>query len=496
MEVDSLQLAFPRSVGVEHVGLWAMQQVGFVALLEELGLSGPQRAAVVGSVIGRMAAPASERATYQWLCERSGLGELLDVDYEAMPAIRLYRASDLLQKHQQRIERHLFSQVSDLFGLSSTVTLYDLTNTYFEGEVADNPKAKRGHSKEKRSDCALLTLGLVLDGSGFVRCCEVFAGNATEGDTLAGMLKGLEAPGGALIVMDRGIATEENLQWLRESGYRYLVVSRERTRQFDPSQAMAIETAAGQTVHLQKVLSEDGREVRLYCHSEARSKKEEGISGRFVERFEAGLQKLADGLAKPRGEKRIAKLWERIGRLKQSSHGIAQHYRIEMTAAEEGQSAAQLTWERVPVQGTALTHPGVYCLRSSETDWDEERLWRTYMMLTDLEAVLRSLKSELGLRPIYHQTEERAEGHLFISVLAYQFVQVIRRHLKEHGITECWRTLRERLAGQYRVTAMLRRADGRTLHVRKATRAEPAQLAIYHALGVNPAPGGIKKMTV
>lgn len=154
----------------------------------------------------------------------------------------------------------------------------------------------------------------MLDGSGFVRRSEVFAGNATEGDTLAGMLKGLEAPSGALIVMDRGVATEENLQWLRESGYRYLVVSRERIRQFDPSQARALETATGQTVHLQKVLSEDGQEVRLYCHSAERAKKEEGISGRFVERFETGLQKLADGLAKPRGEKRIAKLWERIGR--------------------------------------------------------------------------------------------------------------------------------------------------------------------------------------
>ena len=110
--------------------------------------------------------------------------------------------------------------------------------------------------------------------------------------------------------------------------------------------------------------------------------------------------------------------------------------------------------------------------------------------------MFHSLKSELGLRPIYHQTEERTEGHLFISVLSYQFVQVIRRHLKEHGITERWRTLRERLAGQCRVTVMLRRADGRTLHVRKTTRAEPVQLAIYQALGVNPAPGGSKKMTV
>jgi hypothetical protein len=316
-------------------------------------------------------------------------------------------------------------------------------------------------------------------------------------DTLEGMLKGLEAPSGALVVMDRGIATEENLQWLRESGYRYLVVSRERIRQFEPSQARALETAAGQTVHLQKVPSEDGREVRLYCHSAERAKKEEGISGRFVERFEAGLQKLADGLAKPRGEKRIAKLWERIGRLKQSSHGIAQHYRIEIMAAEDGQSAAQLIWERVPVQGTALTHPGVYCLRSSETDWgrgaamahlhDAHRAFR--------RCSARSSRSWACVRSI--TKPKSAPRATFSSArLSYQFVQVIRRRLKEHGITERWRTLRERLAGQCRVTAMLRRADGRTLHVRKTTRAEPVQLAIYQALGVNPAPGGIKKMTI
>ena len=246
VEVDSLTLAFPRSAGVEHVGLWAMRAAsGLCPWLSELGLSGPQRAAVVGSVIGRMAAPASERATYQWLCERSGLGEA--------------RGRGLRGDARDQA-------VSGL-----------------------RPTAKAPEP---------LTLGLVLDGSGFVRRAEVFAGNATESDTLEGMLKGLEAPSAALVVMDRGIATEENLQWLRESGYRYLVVSRERIRQFEPSQARALETAAGQTVHLQKVLSEDGREVRLYCHSAERAKQEEGISGRFVERFEAGLQKLADGLAK------------------------------------------------------------------------------------------------------------------------------------------------------------------------------------------------------
>lgn len=496
VDVDSLELLRPRSVGVEQVGLWAMRQVGFEPLLEGLGFNGPQRAAVIGSIIARMAAPGSERAAHQWLGTHSGLGELLDWEFETMPAIRLYRASDRLYRHRERIESSLFARVSDLFGLTSTITLYDLTNTYFEGAVADNPKGRRGHSKEKRSDCPLVTLGLVLDASGFVRRSEVFAGNAVESTTLASMLKGLAAPRGALVVMDRGVATEKNLAWLREHGYRYLVVSRERSRRFDPARACTIETASGQSLQLQKVLSEDGQEVRLYCHSEARERKEEGINTRFAERFEAGLNKIAEGLSKPLGEKRLDKLWERIGRLKARSRGAGQHYRIRFETTEDGNKALALHWERVPTEGSAATHPGVYCLRSSETDWDEERLWRTYVTLTDLEAVFRSLKSELGLRPIYHRKEERVDGHLFITVLAYQFVQIIRRHLREQGITESWSRLRQTLSGQCRVTATFRRSDGRTLHVRKATRAEPGQLALYKALDLDPAPGGTKKMVV
>ena len=154
-----------------------MQQVQFIPLLHRLGLNGRQRAAALGSIIARMAAPGSERATYGWLCHRSGLGELLQVDFETMSMMQLYRASDALVGQQQVIEQHLFSQVTDLFGLQTTVTLYDLSNTYFEGEAADQPLAQRGHSKEKRSDCPLLTLALVLDGSGFVRRSEVLAGN-------------------------------------------------------------------------------------------------------------------------------------------------------------------------------------------------------------------------------------------------------------------------------------------------------------------------------
>ena len=496
VDVDSMALVRPRSVGVEQLGLWAMEQTGLIDFLAGLGWNGPQRAAAIGSIIGRMAAPGSELATYRWLGETSALGELLEVDYEAMSLMQLYRCSDRLMQHRDQIEGHLFNQISELFGLSCTVTLYDLTNTYFEGQADRNPKAKRGRSKEKRSDCPLLTLGLVLDGSGFVRRSEVFAGNVSEGTTLATMLQGLGAPDGALVVMDRGVATAANLTWLGENGYRYLVVSRGRDRHFAVEQAISIQTRGEETIQLHKQVSDDGKEVRLYCHSTRRAKKEEGISKRFTARFEAALDKISEGLSKPRTTKNIDKLWERIGRLKEKSHGIGQHYQIELIPDESGKNAKELRWQHIPVKGSQLTDPGVYCLRSNVTDWDEETMWRTYMTLTDLEAVFRSLKSELGLRPIYHHKEERSDGHLFITVLAYQMVQFIRQRLEGDGNNYSWKRIREIMNNQHRITATFRRQDGRTLHVRKATRAEPAQKAIYERLHIDPAPGGVSKMTI
>lgn len=494
VDIDSQQLTLPRSVGVEQVGLHALVQLGLVEKLTELGVNGVMRAAILGSLIGRMAKPASELATWGWLQKQSALGELIDVDYEAMSHMALYRASDILMHHRAAIEDHLFSAIHTLFTLEETVTLYDLTNTYFEGEAAGNPKAKRGRSKEKRTDCPLVTLGLVLDGSGFVRRSKTFAGNVSEGTTLAVMLTGLGAPQGALVIMDAGIATEANLVWLVAHGYRYLVVRRGGVRQFDEACAVSIETASGETLRLQKEISEDGKEVRLYCHSAGREMKETAMVARFAQGFEAGLQKIADGLQKPRSEKRYDKLLERIGRLKEKSRGASQHYVVTLVTDETGKMATALTWEKAPIAGTMATHPGVYCLRSNETGWDEERLWRTYTMLTDLESVFRSLKSELGLRPVFHSKEERSDGHLFITVLAYQCVQVLRVQLKAAGIMDSWATLREILSVQRRVTSSFRQRDGRTLNVRKSTVAEPDLMAIYRAIGINSAPGGTRKL--
>ncbi len=496
VDMDSLEMVRPRSVGVEHAGLWAMEQLGLGDLLQSLGFNGPLRAAAMASIIGRMAAPGSERATWRWLCRRSALGELLDTDFETMSMMRLYRASDALMSHRRAIEDHLFARVSDLFGLEHTVTLIDLTNTFLEGAAARQPKARRGHSKEKRSDCPLLTLGLVLDGSGFVRRSEVFAGNVDEDTTLEEMLSTLEAPQQALVVMDAGVATADNVAWLRHRGYRYLVVSRERVRRFDPDLAEAIETRSGQKVHLHSVIDEETGERRLYCHSEERAHKEEGIARRFAERFEGSLARLHEGLSRPRTRKGPDHVWRSIGRISERSRGMAQHYRVDVVTDPETGKATALTWEKRPVAGTMLTRPGVYCLRTNVLDWDLETLWRTYTMLTDLESVFRSLKSELGLRPVFHQTQGRADGHLFITVLAYQMVQTIRRRLRQHGETSSWATLRRTLAGQQRVTATFRRKDGRTLHLRKATLAEPDQLRIYTALDLDPQPGTVSRMVV
>jgi transposase len=266
-----------------------------------------------------------------------------------------------------------------------------------------------------------------------------------------------------------------------------VVVSRRRHRQFDPDDACLIKEDGPLTIRAQRVVNDDTGEVELYCHSTQREQKERGIAERFAQRFEAELQKLADGLHKPRTVKRYEKVFERIGRLKQKYPRAARYYEISVEQDEAGPNAKAIRWQRItPVDDTL---PGVYCLRSNQTEWDEQTLWQTYVTLTDLEAVFRSLKSELGLRPVYHHKTDRVSGHLFISVLAYHLVHTIRLQLKACGIHLSWDGIRRELDGQDRVTVELKREDGRVVHVRKATRAEPRQQLLYDALGITDRPG-------
>ena len=497
-EVDlaTLEQVRPRTVGVEQVALAAVRQLGFDEKLRALGFNRPQIAAALGNVIARMAAPASELATHAWLQQSSALGELIGYDYEGMQLQRLYRSADHLLKHRDALEAHLFGAAQALFGLAETITLFDLTNTYFEGVAAGIGKAKRGKSKEKRSDCALVTLGLVLDVSGVPKRSRLFEGNVSEAGTLETMLAQLGAVAGVTVVMDAGIATEANLAWLKQHGYQYLVVSRKQTRQFDPALATEVQTAGEDTIQVQRVLDQTTGEVLLYCHSPARAAKDQAIDSQKATGFEAAPQKLAAGLSKPRGTKNPAKIQERIGRAKQKYPRVARHYTIDVVLDAAGKSVSTIHWAKAPKPGSAITHPGVYCLRTTLSAPSDAELWRLYAMLTNLESVFRSLKTDLGLRPVHHQVERRVDAHLFISVLAYYFVHTLRLQLKAQGIHDSWPTLRHTLATQVRITATLQRRDGRTVHVRKASRPEPQQQKIYSALNLPVNPGGTHQTVV
>ncbi len=494
LDVNSLEMVRPRSVAVEHVSLAALRQLGLDNKLQQLGFNGRQQAAAIGTIIGRMTAPGSELSTHHWLAEHSALGELIDYDFAAMNLQQLYRISDRLWRHKNALEDFLYRRERSLFEFDEVITLYDLTNTYFEGSARGNANAALGHCKQKRFDCPLVTLALVLDSSGFPRRSEVFAGNVNEAWTLERMVAKL-TPGDAThkptVVLDAGIATEDNIAWLVDNAYRYIVVSRRAHRQFDAQQAVWIKNDKQQRIRAQRVVNPTTGEVELYCHSEQREKKEQAIQALFAKRLEGALEKLAAGLHRKSCVKRYDKVLERIGRLKQRYARAARYYDITVEPDPDSDKAKTIHWQRNKTIDDTL--PGVYCLRTNQTDWNEATLWHTYTMLTDLEAVFRSLKSELGLRPVFHRNTARVSGHLFISVLAYHLVHTLRFQLKACDIHLSWEGLRRELKGQDRVTVELKREDGKTVHVRKATRAEPRQQLIYDALGISDRPGSTEK---
>ena len=524
VDAATLQVLDARSIGVEALGLHALRSLGVIEHLESAGLNRVSVAAAVGQIVARMAKPGSERATHRWLTRTSALGELMDFDFATLSLTRLYQVADALWRQHDALEAALYTRLDTMFGLHSTVALYDLTNTYFEGLAAGNAQAKRGHSKEKRSDAPLLTLGLVLDGEGFVRRSQVFSGNVHEASSLQQMLIGLDAPKGAMVVLDRGIVTKENLTWLREKGYRYLVMSRERRAITAPQ---TLVTASGDSVRIERVVDAgegaDG-DVRLLCHSDKRAAKEAAMTALQRQRFEAGLEKIRVSLSKPKTRTQADVIHQRIGRLREAHASVAQHYQINVSeaptaaaddAAQNNRIKAKATqskatqskaiqnnvtdmrWTFDPTAHSKAALAGHYVIRSNDHSLSADALWRHYIQLTELEAVFRSLKSELGLRPIHHQLENRCKAHLWISVLAYQCVMFLRRTLKANGkdggIHASWHSIRTQMEGQRRITATFAAQAGGTLHIRKTSQPEPDAKVIYAALGIADQPGATRR---
>ena len=266
--------------------------------------------------------------------------------------------------------------------------------------------------------------------------------------------------------------------------------------EFSEENSIEVKKERDYRIRVCKVENEKSGETELYCHSTRKESKEKAIADRFSSRFEAELGKMRDGLSKKGCVKKYEKVVEKAGRLKQKYSKAAKNYNVNIEKDSKGENAKEITWKLKEPIDSQDSHPGVYCLRTNWKESDEATLWRTYIMLTELEAVFRSLKSELGLRPVFHQTTERVSGHLFITVLAYHLVHNIRSRLKKKEIHSSWETLRNQLEGHCRVTMTMNREDGRTIHVRKSTKAEPMQQVIYDALGITCTPGSTVKTTV
>jgi transposase len=485
IDLNSVEDEDARKVGAEYVVYEAIKELEIDQKLKELGLNRHQVAAALGVIAGRMIVPGSERSTHYWLHNLSALDELMGVDFSNLSLDRVYKVSDGLLRHKDALEEHLHRTEGKLFALEEKIILYDLTNTFVEGTGRYNPKARYGRSKEKRSDCPLVTLGLVLDMHGFPKKSRIFEGNVSEPKTLETMIKSLAGEGihedcliKPTIVLDAGIASEKNIQWLKGKQYPYIVVSRKKKKAI-PSDVTMIAVQAG----LAKNHETD--ELELYCHSIDKEEKEEGIKTKFQGRFEAELLKARNALHLRNGTKRYDKVVEKIGRLKERFKLVSHHYNVGIEKDNQTDKAKNIIWSRKKQEKTS----GIYCLRTDRRDLNEQQIWDIYTMLTDIEDAFRCMKSELGLRPIYHQKEARCDGHIFITLLAYHVLHTIRVKLRKRGVRFCWTTIRKQLSTQVRVTTTMKREDGKMIHIRKSSKAEAPHQAIYDALDLSYQPG-------
>jgi len=508
IDINSVSNSKVRSIGAEYVGYETFKQLGFDTLFGKLGLSKQETDLSALSIVGKLVYPASEHRTRAWAQHLTGLDELLGADFSHLSNNALYRTSDLLLSFKTQIEEHLKLRERDLFSLNEKIILYDLTNTYFEGSTKKNKKAQWGRSKEKRSDCPLVTLGLVIDELGFPKASTIFKGNVYEADTLLKMLELIQgeiiekvdqsastqaskasakAKKGITVVMDAEISTEDNLTLLKAEGYDYICVA--RNKPFDVSEIELdnlITIKQDKTNKVEAKLVKGENESVLYCKSYLKEQKEQAMKTKMQQRFEDGIKQIAASLTKKGGVKKYDKVLERIGRLKEKNASIAHYYSIDVKHKDGIVTA--IDWKFLKEEKAKQRFSGSYFLRSSRTDLKEQQIWSLYVMLTNLEDAFRYLKDELGLRPVHHQKESRSDGHLFITVLAYHLLISIQTKLRSSGIYMRWSTIRDFLSSQVRVTTGMTTKDGKRIYIRNCSEAEPFHRAIYNALGLNHRP--------
>jgi transposase len=485
-----------REAGPIHVGYQFWQRLSLDRILYDCGLPETVRQLACAMVLNRLIAPASEHAMPDWM-RRTALVDILDVDFEGVDDNRLYRVLDKLYPHRATIEAALVQRERSLFNLDTTVYLYDVTSTYFEGQCRRNDKAKLGHSRDKRPDCKQVVVGLVVNRDGFPITHQVFAGNTRDHTTLATMLDRLaEHAGlkeGATVVVDRGMAYDENIAEFKKRKLHYVVASRqperdrwladfEDTEGFSPvlRQPSPLNPAQKKSSIEVKTQTAD-QQTYVLCRSEQRIAKDRAIRAKQEARLRADIDKLAKRIADARLVK-AAKINQAIGRLKERYPRVARYYRLSYdepnrTLSAEFDADKHLHAERLD---------GCYLLKTSRDDLSGDELWRIYILLTRAENAFRDMKSPLAERPIWHHLEQRTDTHIFLCVLAYHLLISIEKTLLDNGVHTSWATVRDILKTHQICTVVLPTDDGSSLRIRKAATPDPDVQQLYRHLGISP----------
>jgi transposase len=492
INLDGVETKEPRELGPEYVGVTMWERVGLDRILESCGLSQSTCKRVKLMVVNALCEYESEHAMPDW-ARRTAIGDLLGLDTTKRSESSLYRTLDALVPHRETIEESLADREATLFQLPNSIILYDLTSTYFEGEMKRNPAARRGYSRDSRPDCKQVVMGLILDMEGFVKGHMLFEGNRTDSTTLREMVALLDERMGhkqATVVMDRGLSTRENLAWLREEKRSYIVASRQGEREAWQEEFLRGEweevirpdppTHPGKKrprVEVKRVEREE--ELYVFCRSEGRKEKDAAIRNRFRERLEGDLERLGRRVARGR-LKQQEKIHEAIGRLRERYPRVARFYEIEVVVEEK---RPRVEWKGKETWATEAEElDGTYLLRTDRLDLSAEVIWKTYIMLTHVESVFRQLKSSLNLRPVRHHLQSRGEAHLFLCVLAYHLLHMIETTLRHEGEYRSWPTIRRVLRTHQVNTIVLPAANGDVYEMRKPSVAEPEHRAIYEKL--------------
>ena len=494
VEPDKVQIEQAREAGPVHVGHQLWGQLGMNRILQEAGLSTRACRLTEVMTLNRLIYPSSEHAMPDWI-RRTALGDILQEDFSELEDEALYRNLDRLHPNREAIERALAVKEKTLFNLDDTVYLYDLTSTYFEGQAKANPQAKRGYSRDQRPDCKQVVVGLVLDRDGFPKAHEIFDGHTQDRRSLDQMLDVLEKRTGkklgATVIVDRGMAFEENLEQIRKRKLHYLVAGRQSERnqwleelENDEGWKEVHRTPSPRNPFQKKTRVEIKRQqkgdiVYLLCRSEGREEKDRAIREKQETKLIADLKRLQQRVAKGR-LKRENKIQRAIGRLLERYPRVARYYELSYDAVQKNLSWKELTDKKA----TAKKLDGSYVLKTDRQDLTADEIWRTYILLTRVEDAFRDMKTPLLERPIFHHLQHRVQTHIFLCVLAYHLLAAIEHRFLQAGIHTSWWSLRQQLSTHQVTTIVLPTSSGRVLKIRKATVPEPEHREIYARLRI------------